>query len=327
MDTPKINTLFNYIGGKTWLKAQLNEEIKKLLSQNNPDKPDYIDTYCEPFAGGLGAFLNVAATLKGCHIKKVIINDVNTKLIHFYTCVNNSQPELLRAYEELENRFQASIPAAALTLHKTKEKEALKKLLAAANAVYQDIRKDFNTSVSSISMASTSVLTIKTAAQLLFLQNHCFNGVYRENSKGEYNTPFNWEAKNFGQDNLKKKIEAVHQVFQQFETVFSHKSFADLDYNQHTLYYADPPYFNDSLAPENKYHKDFFDMTKQELLLEKLKNHKFLYSNHDSALLLEKIQSIVGAGVEIQKIPRKNIISATVASRQNDKIELLVSKN
>ena len=50
----KVNPPFKYIGGKYWLQKELSILVKKQLAKNC-----HIDTYCEPFCGGLGAFLNI----------------------------------------------------------------------------------------------------------------------------------------------------------------------------------------------------------------------------------------------------------------------------
>lgn len=51
MKQQSVSPLFKYIGGKSWLKDELNNTVNKVL-KDNPN----IDTYIEPFAGGLGAF-------------------------------------------------------------------------------------------------------------------------------------------------------------------------------------------------------------------------------------------------------------------------------
>ena len=49
----KVNPPFKYIGGKTWLKDKLRAKVKHQVSKNK------FTAFCEPFCGGLGAFLNV----------------------------------------------------------------------------------------------------------------------------------------------------------------------------------------------------------------------------------------------------------------------------
>lgn len=314
MDIKKVNTLFNYIGGKGWLREELRKEMGTMLATHK------LTTYVEPFAGGLGAFLGVHDLLKSNGIKKVILNDINSHLINFYKVIATHPEEIVQSYMVLEEGFKRTIPAEALMLHKTKDKLKLKTYLSESEAYYKNIRSEFNMVV-----ADSSNLNITAAAYLLFLQNHCFNGVYRENSKGGYNTPFNWEAKVFSESRLVEKVLAVHAVFNQFETEFTNQSFAALDYNTNTLYYLDPPYLNQNSLVENKYNKDSFTFVTQQELINKISGTNFLYSNHNDPLLLEEFSKIC-PHIIVREIPRKNIISASIESRKTDKIEILVKQ-
>lgn len=308
MADKKTMTLFNYIGGKTWLKEHLKKEVAHLLGKKN------LTHYVEPFAGGLGAFLGVYETLLNYGVKNIILNDINTKLINFYTIVRDNPDELVKEYVLLENEYVLTIPEAAKILHKTKDKVILKTLLKSSEEYYKKVRDNFN-------KAQTAT---ESAASLLFLQNHCFNGVYRENSKGGYNTPFNWEARIYTEEKMREKVMAVHDLFKQFNLEFSNKSFQELTFNEYSLYYLDPPYINEIEALENQYHKDSFNVEKQKQLIQTIKHSAFIYSNHDNDLLLNEFKNN-GIMVDIKKIPRKNIISASNESRKTDKVEILVS--
>lgn len=300
-------TLFNYIGGKTWLREHLREKIQHNLNAKQ------IDTYIEPFAGGLGAFLNIYDILHTHNIKRVILNDINSKLINFYKIVQTNPDDLIEEYLKLETLYSKTIPQEAYSLHKTKDKIKIKQFLEKSNFFYKKIRNQFN----------STQTELDNATHLLFLQNHCFNGVYRENSQGQYNTPFNWDSKIFNEDNIKTKILNVHKIFNTFDIEFSNKSFIELEYNSQSFYYLDPPYINDNIQ-ENKYNKDSFEFNKQKKLIQKIKNTSFLYSNHYNEKIIEEFK-IHKIPILVYTIPRKNIISSSNESRKIDKIEILVS--
>lgn len=307
MDNNKVSPLFNYIGGKTWLKSYLIKEVESLSNTK-------IDSYCEPFAGGLGAFLGVAELLLEKNIKNITLNDINKKLINLYCAVKDKPQELIATYIKIETDYKKLIPSDALLLHKTKDKIILKEKLKPAELFFQNKRKLFNKEEEQLSSASL----------LLFLQGHCFNGVYRENTKGEYNTPFNWESKTYTEENISKKIMNLNNLFRKFNIAFTSVSFEDIKYSHNCLYYLDPPYLNEDELVENKYNKSGFSLEKQKELINKIKNVPFIYSNHDSNILIDEFNTI-GKNVKIQKIARKNIISASTESRKKDKIEILVS--
>lgn len=310
MADKKTMTLFNYIGGKTWLKEHLKKEVDKVLNQNNHKLTHYV----EPFAGGLGAFLGIYQTLLDNNVKNIVLNDINGKLINFYKVVRDNPEELIKQYIVLENSYTLTIPEKAKVLHKTKDKVELKVVLKSSEEFYKKVRSGFTDNQTSIESAVT----------LLFLQNHCFNGIYRENSKGGYNTPFNWEARVYTEEKVRDKVMSVHNLFKKFNIEFSNKSFQQLDFNNNTLYYLDPPYINEVEALENQYHKDSFNVEKQKQLIKIIKDTSFIYSNHDNDLLLNEFKNN-NIEIEVKKIPRKNIISASNESRKTDKVEILVS--
>lgn len=308
MKQQSVSPLFKYIGGKSWLKDELNKTVNSVL-QANPQ----IDTYVEPFAGGLGAFLGITDTLIKNNIKRVILNDINTKLIQFYKNVYSNSELLIKKYMEIEDAYAETVPAIFFSYDKKKDKELIKIALQPASQYFNKIRNLFNCEQDSI----------MNSAYLLFLQTHCFNGIYRENSKGGYNTPYNWDARIITEEKTREKINNVLSVFYKFDIEFSNGSYNSLDYNLNALYYLDPPYLNEENIIENAYHKDGFGIFEQEDLIDKVKKSCFVYSNHSSDILVAMFDK-KGISVSIKEIPRKNIISASNESRKTDKIEILL---
>lgn len=303
--------LFKYIGGKSWLKPALVSSINDVLKHNDKLK---IDTYVEPFAGGLGAFFNIHSVLSQYGIKKIILNDINYPIINFYNLVFKEPSLLIKAYIDIEKEFEKTFPINKVKNHIYTKEELLK-----SNDFFISIRKKFNSIKN-----NNQDKDIQLAACLLFLQSHSFNGIYRENLKGEYNTPFNWSAKTFTMDSIETKVMTAHNVFNQFEVNLLNKSFENLSFNKHSLYYLDPPYYNEDIS-ENKYNKNTFDFSKQEELIEKIKECNFIYSNHDSKELLKIFNDKIDKNLKIEKISRKNIISSSKESRKTDKVEILVT--
>lgn len=302
--------LFKYIGGKRWLKSYLRDSIRNILDKNKK-----ITDYVEPFSGGLGAFFSISDILHEYNVKNITLNDINSQLISFYQLVYNDPNTLITQYNDIESEFLNTFPSKSSLLN-VENNEDKKILLKNTNEYYKNIRHKFN--------LLKNKNCLETSAYLLFLQNHCFNGIYRENQKGEHNTPFNWEAKYISPDIISEKIMKAHNVFKQFNIKFSNTSFENIKYNKKTLYYVDPPYINENII-ENKYHKEGFNLEKQELLIKCLKNTNFIYSNHKSNLLSQLFSKIILNNIELQEIARKNIISSSKESRKEDKIEVLIS--
>lgn len=308
MEHRKIKPILKYIGGKTWMREHLRKEVSCILKKQS------INHYSEPFSGALGAFLGVYDILIDNNIQKVTLNDLNQHLIFLYSNLKNNKKDLLLSIQNIENEFIKTIPNETFKLHKIKDKEKIKNLLEYANIFYKEKREEFN----QLNKKGTS-----DSALFLFLQSHCFNGIYRENKKGDYNTPFNWEAKRIDLNSIEQKIDELNYVFSCFDIEFSNKSYDQLVYNQNTLYYVDPPYINEKNLIENKYNSNIFTLKDQIKLISLLKNKNFIYSNHNNKQILDLLNE--NKNIDVKYISRKNTISSNNESRKNDKIEVLAT--
>lgn len=296
--------LFKYIGGKTWLRDRLQESVRGVLKHKN------IDTYIEPFVGGLGSFLSVEDILFQGGVRNIILNDINNTIIGVYELIKKDPWIIIGEIKQLEWQWMKTVPVIEPGLTHTKEQ------LMEAEKFYKKIRLSFNE-------YKGSALSCQ-AARLVFLQKHSFNGIYRENMKGEHNTPFNWSGKRTDED-LFERVMELNRVFKKFNILFSSTSYEKIDYNhENALYYLDPPYINEKMT-ENKYNKNHFGKEQQLDLIERIKSSTFIYSNHASKILLDKFENM--DGVVVKTVVRKNIMSAKASTRKNDKKEILVIGN
>ena len=289
----ELKPIFRYIGGKTWMSDFLRKSVAKMCKEND------FKAYCEPFVGGLGAFIAIHDLLLSNGIKRVYLNDLNKTIISFYTVVFNNPVGLINEVMKIEDLFSLLVS---------------KKSLEDARGFYLEQRNLFNTK---------KLSAVKKSALLVFLQNHCFNGIYRENLSGGYNSPFNWSKRIFDKDQIKEKIMLVNKLFKSFDICFSSISFEKLDMDQSTLYYLDPPYFN-KIGNENKYNKLFFDLKKQKELINLISDKKFIYSNHYESEIINEFK-LFPYKYKFNKIKRKNIMSSKVSSRKDIKVEVLIT--
>lgn len=308
--------LFKWIGGKSWISNKLNEKTNEIIKDKN------IITYVEPFCGGLGSFLSIFETLKNNGIKEVILNDLNSNLIFLYEQIKLNPNGLFETYEKIENEFKNLIPTEAKFLHKTKDKVELKVLLKEANDFYLEKRKILNQLISE----NESQSVLERSAIFLFILKHNFNGIYRENSKGEINSPFNWEALNINLISFKKSILNLSELFNSFNIKFCNLDIDDffntvyIDHDK-TFFYYDPPYINEVQNTENSYTSGGFSNEKQINLINFInKNNKyFLYSNHLNNLILENFKNY-----NYEIIQRKNLISPNKENRGKTISEVLI---
>lgn len=156
--------------------------------------------YHEPFVGGGALFFELHRT--GRLKRKAVLSDANPNLVNAYTAVRDEVDAVIRALQR----------------HKSKHSEDH----------YYAVR------------AKVPRTPAAQAARLIYLNKTGYNGLYRENRKGEYNVPFG-RYKNpaiCDEDNLRSASRALQSAAideRHFETVLDKAKPGD-------LVYFDPPY-------------------------------------------------------------------------------------
>lgn len=313
----KYKPVFKYIGGKRWLKDELREKTEYILKQNKN-----INQYYEPFCGALGSFLSIYPILYKYNIKNIILNDINTNLIGFYNLVYKNPNYIIKKYSKIEKEYNKMIPKQLLNIEQNNSNE-FKNLMKDAYEFFSNIRKIYN---------NPNTNKKEKAVYLLFLQKHSFNGIYRENLKGEYNSSFNYSNKFINLDNIIYNINCLHEILKQSNIKFLNKDFLKIKVEQEkTLIYADPPYVNINLINNiddkniNNYSGSKFDIKKQIKLINLLKNSNCIYSNHKNNELISLFKKNNNNKVNIYEYNRKNIITPKKDTRSNEKIEILIT--
>ena len=219
-------------------------------------------TYVEPFVGGGAMLFYMLSTHP--NIRKAIINDINPALINCYRTIQTNHVELINELEVIERAYYW------LFTHDDRR------------FFYNELRKEYN------SIPVQERTSSHAAALFIFFNKTGFNGLYRENSKGEYNVPYGKYAKPTICN--KSTIIEVHEALQNVEIlqgdyaeVLHHVSMSD-----YSLFYLDPPYRPLSGKNSfNQYTLNAFGDAEQEQLkvfcdeLDKRGIH-FLLSNSDS---------------------------------------------
>jgi len=162
--------------------------------------PLNIDTYYEPMVGG-GAVL--FELWKRNQFKKALIADANPELITTYLVIKHQVQELI--------------------------KELKKKKYIYEKTQYYKIRE----------LKIVKLDKVKIAARFIYLNKSCFNGLYRVNTKGEFNVPFGRYINPTILDT--KNLLKVNKVLQQVEIVCDDFNVA-LDAKSTDAVYFDPPY-------------------------------------------------------------------------------------
>lgn len=311
----KRKSLFKWIGGKKWLQKDLQSIFSLKIQSSNAD------TYIEPFCGGLGSILSNYDFLKSNGIKKIIANDINSGLIGFYQNVKDNPKELIEAYHIIELKYSKLIPKKAEKLHPTKDKVELRKLLVKAQNNYAKCKDKFN------KVKEEDSYAIECSALFLFLMNHCFNGVYRENLSGKFNTPYNWECKIIKTEETEENILFYSEIFNEIDFTFTNMGAIEFlteykNYNSNALFYFDPPYLNEKKKVENKYNKNGFSYDDQIAILQNLLNiNNFVYSNHNLSVFINFVKE---NEMNSKIVFRSNVMNSLSKNRGNKIAEILI---
>ena len=121
---------------------------------------------------------------------------------------------------------------------------------------YYTIREKFNSTTLAAETAT------EKAAQFIFLNKTCFNGLYRVNRKGQFNVPMG-AYKNptiCDEENLRN----IHEALQNVTIVCGDYSLSKSFIDQNTFVYLDPPYRPISeTSAFTSYNSDVFDDDEQ----------------------------------------------------------------
>lgn len=207
-----VKPFIKWVGGKSQLLSTFNEMFPKDLKQGT------IKNYYEPFLGGGAVFFNV---IKYFDIDSAFLFDIKEELILVYRVVQSDVNTLIDFLDKYKKQYQ-------------------KLSMEDRNELFYSIREVYNQNRFNINYNKYSEAWIPRAAQMIFLNKTCFNGLYRLNKKGAFNVPFGkyktplfYEEENL--INVSKALQKAELRVADFEQ-------AEKYVNGNSFVYFDPPY-------------------------------------------------------------------------------------
>ena len=249
---------------------------RQLLDEITPLLPKRITSYCEPFLGGGAVLFSIQPT-------KAIVNDLNQDLITVYEVIRDDVDSLLESLKKHENT--AEYFYAIRDMDRDKE-------------VYQSMSK------------------IERASRLIYLNKTCYNGLFRVNLSGEFNSPFgHYKNPNIVNEPI---LRAVSKYFSASNITFYSEDFAETlkRVRKGGFVYLDPPYDPVSdTASFTGYNKGGFDRNEQIRLKQccdelTRRGVKFMLSNSAT----EFIKELYGE-YEITIVKAKRAINSDASKR------------
>jgi len=230
---------------------------RQLIKELKGFLPSKISSYCEPFVGG-------GALLFELQPSRVCINDINHELVQMYEVIHDSVEELI---EELKRH-----PNISEHFYNVRDWDRNRK-------EYEKLDK------------------IKKAARIIYLNKTCYNGLFRVNSFGEFNTPFG----HYKNPNIVNEsgLRAVNLYFNKAKIEFYSDDYEKVlkKIRKSTFVYLDPPY--DPISDTSNftgYSKGGFDKNEQVRLKNccdflNSKGIKFMLSNSETDFIRELYSS------------------------------------
>jgi len=195
--------------------------------------PKEFNRYFEPFLGSGAIYFEISP-------QEGVLNDLNKYLIGTYEIIRNDPYGLINKLKKIDKTYH-SLPS-----------------LEAKSDYYYRARARYN---------SMQVKSIDKAALFIFLNKAGYNGMYRENSKGEYNIPFGKHDKCLICDEA--NLLRVSKDLQDIRFTSTDYKDALKEAKKGDLVYLDPPYIPISkTANFTQYQKEGFNFDEQVRLKE-----------------------------------------------------------
>lgn len=236
--------------------------------------PSTYNTYCEPFLGGGALFFAL-------HPSKAIVNDINEELINFYEVVRDDHQALL----DIISEYQA---------------KDCEEFFYEIRALDRDVENFKKTS------------KVVKAARTFYLNRTCFNGLYRVNSKGFFNSPYGKPIYKFIID-TDRFVAMSTYLKEQDITLCSNTYEYVLDkLKKGDFVYLDPPYDRVSTTSFTSYSKYDFtqaDQHRLKLACDKLNERgvKFMLSNAPTDFIVEEFKDYHQSFVSASRIVNSKV--------------------
>ncbi len=249
---------------------------RQLIETFSPLLPKRITSYCEPFVGG-------GALLFHLQPNTAYVNDINKDLIGVYDVIKQNVDGLIEELKKHKN--EADYFYSVRNWDRDKEK-------------YQ------------------SLSDVEKAARILYLNKTCYNGLYRVNNAGEFNSPYGY----YRNPNIVNApvLRAVSAYFNAADIHFSSIDYSEVlsSIKKGTFVYIDPPYDPVSeTASFTGYAKGGFSKNEQIRLRQccdelNRRGIKFMLSNSATPFIMEQY-----AGYNITVVQAKRAVNSVGSKR------------
>lgn len=200
---------------------------RQLLPQIKERMPEQYNRYYEPFVGGGALTFELLP-------QNALINDINKALINAYKQICKAPESFLKAVKKLDSDMWED-----------------------GKKYYYSLRENYNDKL------MKAEYDVELAALFVFINKHCFNGLYRVNGKGLFNVPYNNSRSSSVDENsimeISKYLQGVTIIDGDFEV-------ACQDAKKDDFVFIDSPYAPLNPTSFESYTKEGFDVESHKRL-------------------------------------------------------------
>ena len=256
---------------------------RQLIPQIRERMPEKYNNYYEPFVGGGAVMFELLPS-------DALINDVNRALMNAYRQICNKPEAFLKAVNRLDEEMWED------------ERE-----------YYYSLRKSYNDKL------VRAEYDIELAALFVFINKHCFNGLYRVNGKGLFNVPYN-NSRRASVD--EKSIMAASEYLRGVTIQDGDFEKACEDAAKGDFIFFDSPYAPLNPASFESYTKEGFDIESHRRLAKLYdeltgRGCYCMLTNHNTQLINELYGN---KGYKIDVVSVKRMINSDASNRVGEEV-------
>ena len=256
---------------------------RQLLDKISERLPREYNNYYEPFIGG-------GAVLFELQPQNAIINDINASLINAYRIITDKPQEFIDNVKKLDSD-----------------------IIGGGKEYYYSIREHYNDKL------IKKEFDVEQAALFVFINKHCFNGLYRVNGKGLFNVPYNNSKKESIDE---EAIIATSKYLNNVKILLGDFELACNDAKKGDFLFFDSPYAPLNPSSFESYTKEGFDVESHERLaklFDKLTKRGCycMLTNHNT----DFINDLYGnKGYKMDVVSVKRLINSDASKRTGEEI-------
>ena len=251
---------------------------RQLMTQIRERMPKKFNNYYEPFVGGGAVVFELSPT-------NAVINDINKALVNVYRQICNDSDAFLEKLRELDEAMWED-----------------------GKMYYYSLREHYNDKL------MKEEFDVELSALFVFINKHCFNGLYRVNGKGLFNVPYNNSRKKSCDEEI---IRAISDYLKGVKILEGDFQVACEQARKGDFVFFDSPYAPLNPTSFESYTKEGFDIESHKRLAAlydelTIRGCYCMLTNHNTKLIHELYGN---KGYKIDIVDVKRMINSDAKNR------------